>query len=207
MPQLLGMEPSKYKPLLLVGGGAVVLYFIVKSRQGASVAAEAPSGGPVAGINSPAIQPELSATGNTVSALQQQMQGQQQQFDIAAQNLALKGQEQQLQFQGRQQNFELSREQTMAAQQDAITHEQFKQLKQKGQTGGFLGALARTFGMFTGAAQSFTGTVNAASGAEQAIANFGVPQPRQTVLPQPITRNQFNSPPGTFNGTPINYGQ
>lgn len=199
MPKILGLEPEfvhKAKPFFLVGGGALVLYLVVKSRSATPIAASAPSGAPMQAVSSPAAQPELSAGQQTASALQSQLQAQQGALDQAAQALGLKSREQQLSYQGQQNAFSLQREQTQAAQADAITHENFKQLKKKGQTGGFLGDV---MGFINQAAQdvgAFTGAVNTASQAAQAVQNFGVPsvQKGATQPRSPSLTSQAPSP-------------
>lgn len=195
MPRILGLEPEalhKAKPLLFIAGGGLILYLVVKGRSGAPVAAEAPSGGPVQGVSSPAAQPELSAGQQTANALQGQLQAQQGQLDIAAQALGLQSQQHQQQFQAQQDAFTLQREGTVAAQQDAITHEQFKQLKKKGQTGGFLGGVMNFINQAAQDVSAFTGAVNTASQAAQAVNNFGVPTPRGNVQgSQPNTTQNY----------------
>jgi len=150
LPKLLGMEPStvqKAKPILLIGGGGLLLYLVLKGRSTPAVAAEAPSLGQVpAGVVSPAAAPELSQSGSIVDALQAQMQQRQLEYDTAASNLALQGQSQQMKWQQQQQEYSLQRQKSLDAQQDAITHEQFKQMKNQGKTGGFFGGLFRTIG-------------------------------------------------------------
>jgi hypothetical protein len=150
MPRLLGMEPEtvqKVKPFLLIGGGGLILFLVLKGRSTPAVAAEAPTQGQVpAGVVSPAAAGDLSQSGSVVSALQAQMQQHQDEYDVAAGNLALQGQAQQLQFQQQQQTYSLARQQSLDAQQDAVTHEQFKQLKNQGKTGGFLGSVFRNIG-------------------------------------------------------------
>jgi len=198
MPKILGLEPERWKPIALIGGGGLVLFLFLKSRQPAPVAASVPDGGPQQGVSSVAVQPELSASGQTATALQQQLQGQDTAQQTALFNLSLRTQEQQLKFQGQQDAFQLQREQSVAAQQDAVTHEEFKQLKRKGQTGGFLGGLLNTFGIITKDIGGFTGGVNAASQAAQSISNFGAPQqqtPQQRTNPSPTAdRETYNIP-------------
>lgn len=151
MPKLLGMEPDtvqKVKPFLLIGGGGLILFLVLKGKGTPAVAAAPPTdGAPMpSGVVSPAAGGDLSQTGGIVGALQQQMQQKQLEYDAAAGNLALQGQAQQLQFQQQQQTYSLARQQSLDAQQDAVTHEQFKQLKNQGKTGGFLGSVFRNIG-------------------------------------------------------------
>jgi hypothetical protein len=151
MPKLLGMEPEtlqKAKPLLLIGGGGLLLFILLKGRGTPAVAADAPTAGspmPM-GIQSPAAAPEVSQTGGIVDALQQQLQQHQLEYDTAAGQLALKQQSQQLDYQQKSQEYSLQRQKSLDLQQDAITHEQFKQLKNQGKTGGFFGGILRNIG-------------------------------------------------------------
>lgn len=142
MPKLLGMEPStvqKAKPFLLIGGGGLLLYLILKGRGGPAVAAEAPSGAtPPMGVQSPGAAPELTQSGSIVDALQQQMQQKQLEYDTAASNLALQGQAQQLRFQSQQQQIELQSQQHTAEQtyylqqqQGKLAHEQVRSAQGK----------------------------------------------------------------------------
>lgn len=154
MPKLLGMEPEtvhKLKTPLLIGGGGLLLFLILKGRGTPQVAAEAPSGAaPVLGVGSPAANPELAQSGGIVSALQQQMQGQQFQQDAAAANLELQSRQQDLVFKGQQQEYQIARQKQVDLQQDAVTREQYKQLKNQGKTGGFFGDIFRSIGQGIG---------------------------------------------------------
>lgn len=199
MPKILGLEPEvlhKAKPLLFVAGGGLVLYLVVKSRSATPIAASAPSGAPMQAVSSPAVQPELSAGQQTASALQAQLQQQNGELDYAAKALGLQSQQQQQAFQGQQNAFQLQREQTQAAQADAITHENFKQLKKKGQTGGFLGDVMNFINQAAQDVGAFTGAVNTASQAAQAVQNFGVPsvQKGATQPRSPSLTSQAPSP-------------
>lgn len=142
MPKLLGMEPStvqKAKPFLLIGGGGLLLYLILKGRSTPAVAAEPPSAGQVqAGVVSPAAQGDLSQSGGIVGALQAQMQQKQLDYDVAASNLALQGQAQQLRFQAQQQQIDLQSQQHTAEQtyylqqqQGKLAHEQVRSAQGK----------------------------------------------------------------------------
>lgn len=190
MPKLLGMEPDtvqKLKVPLLIGGGGLLLYFTLKGKGVQPVAAEAPSGAaPPAGVISPAAAPELSQSGKIVDALQQQMQEAQLKYDIAASNLGLQAQQQQLAYQGQVQ------QQQLASNAEALSF-QYRVDRgynpgKRGGVAGFFDSVASLFGAATGAANAFTGATNAASNAERAISNFGVPQQRQPFYPTPTGR-------------------
>lgn len=161
MPKLLGLEPeqvSKAKPLLLIGGGAILLFFILKGRGAPQVAADAPSNGqPMAGVPSPAAQGELSQTGTVVDALQQQMQQHQMDFDVAAANLALQQQSQQMRFDQLSQEYSLQRQKQLDAQQDAFTHEEFKQLKKQGKSNWFSDNILKPLGQGIGLYAEYQG--------------------------------------------------
>ncbi len=194
MPKLLGMEPEtqhKLRPFLLIGGGAVVLFFIFKGRGAQPIAAEAPTAGtPSMGVVSPAAQPELSQTGQTVSALQQQLQQHQLEYDTAASNLALQQQSQQMRFEASQQTYQLQRQSQLDAQADAITHEQFKQLKAKGKTGGFFGSLLD----FAGRAVGIYGQAEGLGIAPVPYPQNRASQPVQIAKPRPFNPGVLGGP-------------
>lgn len=190
MPRLLGMEPEKWKPIAIVGGVGIVAFIYLKSKSAAPIAASMPDGGPQLGVSSPAAQTEVSGTQQIAQGLQSGLQAVDTAQQQAMNALSLQSQKQQLDFQGQQDQFQLSREMLQAKQQDAITHENFKQLKQKGQTGGFFGGLMGFINQAAADVGAFTGGVNAASQAAQAVHNFGTPSPRQV----PTSQQQAPSP-------------
>jgi len=95
MPRILGMEPEQYKPLLLVGGGAAVLFLYLRSRgqsQQAPPLLTAPptDSGPVGTAPSVgAVQDDYSFSRDATQALQYQAASQQLSFQKASQDLAL----------------------------------------------------------------------------------------------------------------------
>lgn len=106
MPTILGMEPKKWIPIAVIGGGAI-LYFVIKSRSGGAApvsdqqAIPAPTTVSDAGTAQAAdmsqVQQDAMALANQKAALD--LQGQQAQMA-----LSLKAGEQQLQFQAAIQN-------------------------------------------------------------------------------------------------------
>lgn len=153
---------------LLIGGGGLVLYLVLRNRP-AAIAATAPSDGqqvPV-GTAPPAAQPELDATAQQAQALQLQQATQAMDQQNAANNLALLAAHQQMQFQGQQQQEQLAQQTRMDEQQYYLAQQYGKmvhqQLRNMTPTGGFLGALQK-FGqtvtdLITPAAQVY-GMVN-----------------------------------------------
>jgi hypothetical protein len=146
------------------------------------------------GVQAPSAGPELAQSGGIVDALQQQMQQHQLEYDTAAGNLALQGQQQQLQFQAQQEEYSLQRQKVVDSQSDAITREQYKQLKNKGKTGGF-------FGSVLDFAAKAVGIYSAAEGA--GIAPIPFPQNRSNQVAQPYraTPPFYPTPTGRYPGS------
>jgi hypothetical protein len=117
MPKLFGMEPEQYKPFLFIGGGVLLLFFILrnKGQSGEAIAASPPlQDAPSFGVSAPALTPEVSDTQRAVEALQLQQMQDEMSFEKASRALHLQAQT--IQMRGYQSGMDLE----TAAQQRQI---------------------------------------------------------------------------------------
>jgi len=96
---------SKYKTPIIIAGGGLVFYLVMRKPSAPAVAAAAPVDQGTPMVATPAAaQPDMSTGQSNVDAIQQQMQQEALREQVAGFNLSLLGQQQQMKFYGQQQN-------------------------------------------------------------------------------------------------------